>query len=300
MLSRVDEHHRLNHALKKRSAVAEALRVPRLLDLLDAVAGAALGGLVGADAKVTSAMWEQEESGRVRTPFEPVVLFATLAMIPVIIIQADATSDTWTTFAEVANWLIWAVFAVQIAVVLVVATRKRAALRAHWLDVAIVVVTLPAYGQLLSSIRLVRLVRLLRLLRATVIITRALQAERRLTSASAFRFVSLATIFLTVIAGAVQATIDTGDFKTFWDGVWWAVVTVTTVGYGDVYPTTVGGRIVAIVLMLTGIGFLAVLTATISSRFVKQERSEETTTITDSLARIESDIAALKARLDVT
>jgi len=151
-------------------------------------------------------MWEQEESGRVRTPFEPVVLFATLAMIPVIIIQADATSDTWTTFAEVANWLIWAVFAVQIAVVLVVATRKRAALRAHWLDVAIVVVTLPAYGQLLSSIRLVRLVRLLRLLRATVIITRALQAERRLTSASAFRFVSLATIFLTVIAGAVQAT----------------------------------------------------------------------------------------------
>jgi hypothetical protein len=245
-------------------------------------------------------MWEQEESGRVRTPFEPVVLFATLAMIPVIIIQADATSDTWTTFAEVANWLIWAVFAVQIAVVLVVATRKRAALRAHWLDVAIVVVTLPAYGQLLSSIRLVRLVRLLRLLRATVIITRALQAERRLTSASAFRVVSLATIFLTVIAGAVQATIDTGDFKTFWDGVWWAVVTVTTVGYGDVYPTTVGGRIVAIVLMLTGIGFLAVLTATISSRFVKQERSEETTTITDSLARIESDIAALKARLDVT
>ena len=99
--------------------------------------------------------------------------------------------------------------------------------------------------------------------------------------------------------GAVQATIDTGDFKTFWDGVWWAVVTVTTVGYGDVYPTTVGGRIVAIVLMLTGIGFLAVLTATVSSRFVKQERSEETTTITDALARIEADIAALKARLDV-
>ena len=64
-------------------------------------------------------------------------------MIPVIIIQADATSDTWRTFAEVANWLIWAVFAVEIAVVLVVAPRKRAALRAHWLDAAIVVVTFP-------------------------------------------------------------------------------------------------------------------------------------------------------------
>jgi voltage-gated potassium channel len=144
----------------------------------------------------------------------------------------------------------------------------------------------------------VRLVRLLRLLRATVIVSRALQAERRLTSASVFRFVGLATIFLTVIAGAVQATVDTGDFKTFWDGVWWAVVTVTTVGYGDVYPKTVAGRVVGIMLMLVGIGFLSVLTATIASRFVKQERSEETTAITDALARIEADLATVKAQLD--
>jgi voltage-gated potassium channel len=228
----------------------------------------------------------------VRTPFEPVVLVATLAMIPVLIIQADATSEGWKSFAEIANWLIWAVFAVEIAFVLVVAPRKRAALRAHWLDAAIVIVTLPAYGRLLSSLRLARP------LRALVIVLRALLAERRLTSANAFRFAALATIFLTVIAGAVQATIDTGDFKTFWDGIWWAVVTVTTVGYGDVYPTTVAGRIVAILLMFTGIGFLAVLTATVASRFVKEERSDETTAITDALARIEAEIVALKARLD--
>jgi hypothetical protein len=120
-------------------------------------------------------------------------------------------------------------------------------------------------------------------------------AERRLTSAGVFRFVGLATIFLTVVAGAVQATVDTGDFKTFWDGVWWAVVTVTTVGYGDIYPKTVAGRAVGMTLMLVGIGFLSVLTATIASRFVKQERSEETTGITDALARIEADLAAMRA-----
>jgi len=250
--------------------------------------------------KGDAGFWEQTESGRVRTPFEPLVLVATLAMIPVLILQADATSAGWKSFAEVANWLIWAVFAVEIAFVLVVAPRKRAALRAHWLDAAIVIVTLPAYGRLLSSLRLVRLIRLLRLLRAGVIVSRALQAERRLTSANAFRFAALATIFLTVIAGAVQATIDTADFKTFWDGIWWAVVTVTTVGYGDVYPTTVAGRIVATVLMFTGIGFLAVLTATVASRFVKEERRDETSEITDALARIEAEIAALKARLDAT
>jgi voltage-gated potassium channel len=241
--------------------------------------------------------WEQTESGRVSHPFEPVILAATLAMIPVLIIERDANSHGWRTFAQVANWMIWGVFAAEIAFVLVVAERKRAALRAHWLDAAIVVVTIPFYGRLLSSLRLVRLVRLLRLLRAGVVISRALQAERRLTSASAFRFVALATVFLTVIAGAVQATIDTGDFKTFWDGVWWAVVTVTTVGYGDVYPTSVPGRLVAIILMFVGVGFLAVLTATIASQFVKQERSDETAAITDALARIEADLAVLKQGL---
>ncbi len=245
-------------------------------------------------------MWEQAESGRVAHPFEPAVLVATLAMIPVLIIERDASSPGWLTFAQVGvvNWVIWAVFAAEFSFVLVVAQRKRAALRAHWLDAALVLVSIPFYGQVLSSLRLVRLVRLMRLARAAVIIARALQAERRLSSPSVFRFAALGTVFLTVLAGAVQSTIDTGDFKSFWDGVWWAFVTVTTVGYGDVYPTSVAGRIVAIVVMLAGVAFLAVLTATIASYFVKSERSDETSAITDALARIEADIASLKAQLD--
>jgi len=104
-------------------------------------------------------------------------------------------------------------------------------------------------------------------------------------------------VFLTILAGAVEAEIDTGDFKTFWDGVWWAVATVTTVGYGDIYPKTVGGRAVAMIVMLVGIGFIAVLTATISSYFVKSDRSDEHTALVEALARIEADLAELKTRL---
>jgi voltage-gated potassium channel len=95
----------------------------------------------------------------------------------------------------------------------------------------------------------------------------------------------------------VQETVDHGDFTSFWNGVWWAAVTVTTVGYGDLYPTSVPGRIVAIVLMFAGIGFIAVLTATIASIFVKTDRSDETTAILESLNRLERHVAELQARL---
>ena len=242
-------------------------------------------------------MWKQDPSGRVETPFEPVILAATLAMIPVLILQRDAKSHEWQVIADAANWVIWAVFAVEVVAILIVAQRKRAALRAHWLDVTLVVVTVPAYGRLLSSLRLVRLVRLMRLLRIAVVIGRALQAERRLTTRSVFRFAAIATVFLVIIAGATEATVDSGDFKTFWDGIWWAVVTVTTVGYGDIKVHTVAGRLIAMLLMLVGIGFIAVLTASVASVFVKSERADETSEIVESLKRIEQDLAEVKAQL---
>ena len=72
---------------------------------------------------------------------------------------------------------------------------------------------------------------------------------------------------------------------------------VTTVGYGDLYPTTVAGRIVGILLMVAGIGFLAVLTATISSSFVRTDRQDESSAILDALHRLEAEVAELKARL---
>jgi voltage-gated potassium channel len=134
----------------------------------------------------------------------------------------------------------------------------------------IVVVTTPAFGAFLSSLRLVRLARLLRLLRLGAILTRLLQRERALTSGDAFLFAAILTLLVVVISGAVESLVDTRDFHSTWEGIRWAVLTVTTVGYGDLTPKTVEGRIIAMVVMLFGIGFLSVLTATIASRFVKK------------------------------
>jgi voltage-gated potassium channel len=237
-------------------------------------------------------MWKQDESGRVHTPLEPVVLVATLALIPVLIIEADATSSSWQRFAEVANWIIWAIFVIELATVLIVASRKRAALRAHWLDVAIVVLTIPLLGKALAWLRLARFIRLARF---GVIVARALQAEGRLTSGDSLRIAALLTITAIVVGGAAEHAVAAGEFENLWDGVWWAVVTVTTVGYGDLYPKSVGGRLIGIALMFVGIGFLSLLTAAVASRFVRQERSDEHNEIMETLRRIEVDVAELKS-----
>ena len=238
-------------------------------------------------------MWKQDESGRVHTPLEPVVLGATLALIPVLILEADTTSDTWREVATVANWIIWAIFAAELAAVLIFAPRKWAALRAHWLDVAIVVLTIPLLSKALAWQRLARL---LRLARFVVIVARALQAERRLTSGDSLRVAAILTVTAIVVAGAAESAVSAGEFPRLWDGVWWAVVTVTTVGYGDLYPKTVQGRLIGMVLMFVGIGFLSLLTAAVASRFVKQDRGEEHEELMEALRRIEADVADLKSR----
>ena len=73
-------------------------------------------------------------------------------------------------------------------------------------------------------------------------------------------------------------------------------MTVTTVGYGDLYPTTIQGRLVGVVLMSVGIGFLSLLTASIASRFVREERIDEHGEVMEALRQLRADVAELKAR----
>jgi voltage-gated potassium channel len=72
---------------------------------------------------------------------------------------------------------------------------------------------------------------------------------------------------------------------SFGDALWWAVVTATTVGYGDVSPVTLEGRLIAVVLMLTGIGVIGVFTATVASAFFEEEKDSQ---LADLAARLES------------
>jgi voltage-gated potassium channel len=94
--------------------------------------------------------------------------------------------------------------------------------------------------------------------------------------------------------GAVIAIVEP-DVGTPWDGIWWAFVTTTTVGSGDIAPESVGGRIVAMMLMLMGIALLGVFTGLVASYFVEEDEQE----LEAEVMRIHSRLDAIEAALGI-
>ena len=87
---------------------------------------------------------------------------------------------------------------------------------------------------------------------------------------------SVSTV-ITVVAGLLVTVIEHETYPSIGTGLWWAAQTVTTVGYGDIIPTSLAGRLVAVLVMFLGIGFLTVVTAAITSTFVAHARRLEQT-----------------------
>jgi voltage-gated potassium channel len=108
------------------------------------------------------------------------------------------------------------------------------------------------------------------------------------------------TTVMTIAAGLVMTAIDRQDFPTLGSGLWWAVQTVTTIGYGDHVPETAAGRIVATLIMLLGIGFITIITASITSTFVtrlNRGSAEEGVPSAEQLQRIDERLERIEAAL---
>jgi voltage-gated potassium channel Kch len=88
----------------------------------------------------------------------------------------------------------------------------------------------------------------------------------------AWRAVAVVTLSVTVIGGVLMRITDPDTFGNVWLGLWWAAQTITTVGYGDIIPESVAGRIIAVVIMLGGVAFITVTSAAIASAFVEAAR----------------------------
>ena len=113
---------------------------------------------------------------------------------------------------------------------------------------------------------------------------------------------------LTVLTGAGLVLLfesrTSGPIDTYWDALWWAVTTITTVGYGDTYPLTPAGRVVGMLLMLVGIALFGVLTAAVAAYFVhrtgeEEEKKQQTDKIDPILKRLDEREADQENMMDL-
>lgn len=213
-------------------------------------------------------------SGRVEHRAEPIILVLALLVIPALILE-QARSDGLRDIAVGLNIVIWVEFALELGFVLKVSKHRLRTLKAHWLDASIVIVSFPVMPALLQSARALRLLRLLRFIRLGIAGARVLVAAKSVFRPSSLPYIALMVALLVVVSGAAMSALDRNQVGTISEGIWWALVTVTTVGYGDVTPESAGGRALAAVIMAVGIGFYAVLTATIAATFVGQGERED-------------------------
>ena len=123
---------------------------------------------------------------------------------------------------------------------------------------------------------------------------------RATTPRGAAIVIATASTVMTVVAGLLVTVLDSETFPSIGSGLWWAVQTVTTVGYGDEIPMSLAGRLVAALVMLLGIGFLTVITASITSTFVSRSRHEPSdaqTAMAEQLRQLDKRLERIEAAL---
>jgi voltage-gated potassium channel len=237
-----------------------------------------------------------ERAKRLDKHFQVPIFVAALLVIPVIVIEQAHVSHGVKTLGEILNWLIWAAFATELVVMLAVVRDRMGWLRKHPLEAAIVfadgadpacepagTADVPAAARVADR-------------GARQGVPEAFHVGGRSWSGGHRGDRSLLRR-CDLLGG--------GEGHSVWDGVWLAITTMTTVGYGDLSPHTTAGRLVAVTLMLVGIGFIALLTGAIAERFLSPEiqesaeaaEAEVTTDVGDLRAELVRELRGISARL---
>lgn len=197
--------------------------------------------------------------------------------------------EPWRSVLSVVGWTIWGTFAVDLVIRAVLSPSAVGYLVRHPIDVLAVV--LPMF----------RFLRVLRLVTAGQWLVRR---GSRLAVGRTATAVALAVTFLAVVGALAVLDAERGaegaSITEFGDAMWWAFVTMSTVGYGDETPVTVTGRVVAVAMMVTGIGLLGLVSATLASGFLAKLEADEDAeqdSLEKRLASLEGEIRGLRADL---
>jgi voltage-gated potassium channel len=219
----------------------------------------------------------------------PMALLGIAWLIIAITIVTTDVNGSASTFLVGSLFVLWAVVLVEYLVRLVVTPDRRGYLRRRWVEPATVIVP-PLQGWHFVGIEKMGL----------LLHEGELRVETVLKHHSLFRVLIAAAVTLILGAWLVLLFEDKAkgsNIHNYPDALWWAVVTVTTVGYGDRFPVTEGGRTVAVILMLLGIGLIGILTATVASVFIKEHTDANKEEIKKGHADLGQQLAVISDRL---
>ncbi|MEM9134826.1 MAG: potassium channel family protein [Actinomycetota bacterium] len=217
------------------------------------------------------------------------MLVLSVALVPVLLMPVIEDLSPWSE--RILWWtgsLIWLAFVVEYIALVYLSPHRFKTMRSRKLDLALIA---------LPILRPLRLARLLRLATAGTAAARMAVAAGRLLGRPGFG-PTLGIVGGCILIGGVLVSVaenkqEGATISGLTDGIWWAFVTCTTVGYGDEFPVTGSGRVLAVVLMLIGISALSVITANVAAFFVSGDVEDETDDIDERLDRIESQLLQL-------
>lgn len=211
------------------------------------------------------------------------LLCIAIGSLPLLLLEivAHRLSDSDQTFLTAVNVTVFFAFVIDYVVGLAVTQERKSYVRMQWASLLIVIsqflALLPALG-FLGILRGARALRVIAALSRIVAIGAASKEQGRKFFREKAASVAFGIAGLTLLSSAAAFTIveDVGSGRrigSFFDALWWAAATITTVGYGDIYPVTAAGRIVAVFTMVVGVSTLAVVTARIAQFLLGAEKS---------------------------
>jgi voltage-gated potassium channel len=172
--------------------------------------------------------------------------------------------EDWVIFG---SWLIWLVLVAEITLILAFVRNRIHYIKTNWLNIPILVLTFP---MILSIIPYAVVFRVLQFMLVARYLSELHKMLQRIFKVSQIGAIAIAFVIIVILGGIIMHSIDP-NVKSVEDGLWWAVVTMATVGYGDVVPTTTEGRIFGAVIIILGAVFFSLLTAQLAAYMVGEE-----------------------------
>ena len=212
------------------------------------------------------------------------LLILAIGSLPLLLLEliTERLNETDKNFLFIVNVVIFIAFATDYFVELIICKQKSLYFKSEWSSLLIWIAQLLALIPALGFLGVLRGARALRVL-STISRLIGIGVSTRAEGKNLFRKHAASYAFglsgVTWISSAVAFTIaedigKEGRFDSFFDALWWSACTITTVGYGDIYPVTPAGRIVAVLTMIVGVSTLAVVTARIAQFFLKQSSTD--------------------------